>query len=196
MNRREKLKRIFTLANLLSFSRIFMAIPLVMALDKGWFDESIRMIVCAGIILAIFLSDVLDGALARWMDQVSNVGKIIDPIADKICMMVVLIYLINAHGNLFFIFFLLITSRDTLLIIIGVYLLQYQEEVFQSLQSGKIFMFFSSAMMVSYIFSNIIPVSIRLILYALSIIFFIISSYFYLDNYRHSFKRIKSVRNI
>jgi len=196
MNRREKLKRIFTLANLLSFSRIFMAIPLVMALDKGWFDESIRMIVCAGIILGIFLSDVLDGALARWMDQVSNVGKIIDPIADKICMMVVLIYLINAHGNLFFIFFLLITSRDTLLIIIGVYLLQYQEEVFQSLQSGKIFMFFSSAMMVSYIFSNIIPVSIRLILYALSIIFFIISSYFYLDNYRHSFKRIKSVRNI
>ena len=77
MNRKEKLKRIFTLANLLSFSRIFMAIPLVMALDKGWFDESIRMMVCAGIILAIFLSDVLDGALARWMDQVSNVGKVI-----------------------------------------------------------------------------------------------------------------------
>ena len=196
MNRKEKLRRIFTLANLLSFSRIFMAIPLVMALDKGWFDESIRMMVCAGIILAIFLSDVLDGALARWMDQVSDVGKVIDPIADKICMMVVLIYLINAHGNLFFIFFLLITSRDTLLIIIGIYLLQYQEEVFQSLQSGKIFMFFSSAMMVSYIFSNIIPESIRLILYTLSIIFFVISSYFYLSNYIESFKRIKNVRNI
>ena len=173
-----------------------MAIPLVMALDKGWFDESIRMMVCAGIILAIFLSDVLDGALARWMDQVSDVGKVIDPIADKICMMVVLIYLINAHGNLFFIFFLLITSRDTLLIIIGIYLLQYQEEVFQSLQSGKIFMFFSSAMMVSYIFSNIIPETIRLILYTLSIIFFVISSYFYLSNYIESFKRIKNVRNI
>ena len=196
MNRKQKLKRIFTLANLLSFSRIFMAIPLVMALDKGWFDESIRMMVCAGIILAIFLSDVLDGALARWMDQVSDVGKVIDPIADKICMMVVLIYLINAHGNLFFIFFLLITSRDTLLIIIGIYLLQYQEEVFQSLQSGKIFMFFSSAMMVSYIFSNIIPETIRLILYTLSIIFFVISSYFYLSNYIESFKRIKNVRNI
>ena len=196
MNRKQKLKRIFTLANLLSFSRIFMTIPLVMALDKGWFDESIRMMVCAGIILAIFLSDVLDGALARWMDQVSDVGKVIDPIADKICMMVVLIYLINAHGNLFFIFFLLITSRDTLLIIIGIYLLQYQEEVFQSLQSGKIFMFFSSAMMVSYIFSNIIPETIRLILYTLSIIFFVISSYFYLSNYIESFKRIKNVRNI
>ena len=42
MNEKEKLKRIFTYANILSFSRIFMAIPLVMTLDKGWFDESIR----------------------------------------------------------------------------------------------------------------------------------------------------------
>ena len=196
MNRKEKLKRIFTLANLLSFSRIFMAIPLVMALDKGWFDESIRTLVCAGIILAIFLSDILDGMIARWMDQVSNVGKIIDPIADKICMMVVLIYLIKAEGDLFFLFFLLITSRDTLLIIVGIYLLQYQEEVFQSLQSGKIFMFFSSAMMVSYIFPDYIPESIRLTLYAMSIIFFIISSYFYFDNYRASFLRIKNARNL
>ena len=196
MNRKEKLKRIFTLANLLSFSRIFMAIPLVMALDKGWFDESIRTLVCAGIILAIFLSDILDGMIARWMDQVSNVGKIIDPIADKICMMVVLIYLIKAEGDLFFLFFLLITSRDTLLIIVGIYLLQYQEEVFQSLQSGKIFMFLSSVMMVSYIFPDYIPESIRLTLYAMSIIFFIISSYFYFDNYRASFLRIKNARNL
>ena len=173
-----------------------MAIPLVMALDKGWFDESIRTLVCAGIILAIFLSDILDGMIARWMDQVSNVGKIIDPIADKICMMVVLIYLIKAEGDLFFLFFLLITSRDTLLIIVGIYLLQYQEEVFQSLQSGKIFMFLSSAMMVSYIFPDYIPESIRLTLYAMSIIFFIISSYFYFDNYRASFLRIKNARNL
>ena len=173
-----------------------MAVPLVMALDKGWFDESIRTLVCAGIILAIFLSDILDGMIARWMDQVSNVGKIIDPIADKICMMVVLIYLIKAEGDLFFLFFLLITSRDTLLIIVGVYLLQYQEEVFQSLQSGKIFMFLSSVMMVSYIFPDYIPESIRLTLYAMSIIFFIVSSYFYFDNYRASFLRIKNARNL
>ena len=120
MNRKEKLKRIFTLANILSISRIFMAIPLVMALDKGWFDESIRYQVCGGIILAIFLSDILDGMVARWLDQVSNLGKIIDPVADKICMMVVLIYLIKEFGDPFFLFFLLITSRDTILIIVGI----------------------------------------------------------------------------
>ena len=193
MNRKEKLKRIFTLANILSISRIFMAIPLVMALDRGWFDESIRYQVCAGIILAIFLSDILDGMVARWLDQVSNLGKIIDPVADKICMMVVLIYLIKEFGDPFFLFFLLITSRDTILIIVGIFLLQYQEEVFESLQSGKVFMFLSTAMMISYIF----PIFnyIRISLYALSIVFFFISSYYYFKNYRASFLRIKSARN-
>ena len=189
MKRKEKLKRIFTYANILSFSRIFMAIPLVMALDKGWFDESIRYQVCALILLAIFLSDVLDGPLARWTDQVTNIGKIIDPVADKICMMVVLIFLIKEHGDLFFIFFMLISMRDTALIIVGVYLLQFKEEAFSSLNSGKAFMFFSVIMMISYIFP--FPEPIRLMLYAISIILFIVSSYFYFTNYQSTFRRLK-----
>ena len=168
--------------------------PLIYCFEN--FDVSQKYVLYSiYIIIYIILSDVLDGLIARWMDQVSNIGKIIDPVADKICMMVVLIYLIKAEGDLFFIFFLLITSRDTLLIIVGIYLLQYQEEVFQSLQSGKIFMFFCSAMMVSYIFPQVIPEGIRLFLYAMTILFFIISSYFYIDSYRAFFLRIKNARN-
>jgi len=190
--RREKLKRIFTYANILSFSRILMAVPLVMALDGRLFDESMRNWACFGIILAIFLSDVLDGPLARWTDQVTNLGKVIDPVADKICMMVVLIFLIQDKdfGHLFFTFFILITTRDTLLIITAIHLIQNQEEVFESLVSGKIFIFTSVVMMIFYIFPT--PDYLRLIAYTLSILFFIISTYFYYQNFKESFKRIKS----
>ena len=189
--RREKLKRIFTYANILSFSRILMAVPLVMALDGRLFDESMRNWACFGIILAIFLSDVLDGPLARWTDQVTNLGKVIDPVADKICMMVVLIFLIQDKdfGHLFFTFFILITTRDTLLIITAIHLIQNQEEVFESLVSGKIFIFTSVVMMIFYIFPT--PDYLRLIAYTLSILFFIISTYFYYQNFKESFKRIK-----
>ena len=137
---RDKLKRVFTYANILSFSRIFMAIPLVMALDGYWFEESSRNMVCFIIMIAIFLSDVLDGPLARWADQVTNLGKIVDPVADKICMMVVLIYLIQdqTFGYLFFIYFILITTRDTFLVITATYLIQHQEDYFEALISGKI----------------------------------------------------------
>ena len=189
--RRQKLKRVFTYANILSFSRILMAVPLVMALDGRLFDESIRNWACFGIILAIFLSDVLDGPLARWTDQVTNLGKVMDPVADKICMMVVLVFLIQDKnfGHLFFTFFVLITMRDTFLVITAVYLIQHQEEVFEALISGKIFIFVSVVMMIFYIFPT--PDYLRLITYMLSILFFIISTYFYYQNFQESFKRIK-----
>jgi len=194
--RREKLKRVFTYANVLSFSRIFMAIPLVMALDGHWFEESSRYYVCFGIMMAIFLSDVLDGPLARWTDQVTNLGKIVDPVADKICMMVVLVFLIQdqSFGHLFFIFFILITARDIFLVITAAYLIQHQEDIFESLISGKIFIFVSVMMMVAYVFPA--PEYIRLSTYALSILFFIISSYFYYQNFQISFNRIKDAGNI
>ena len=194
--RREKLKRIFTYANILSFSRILMVIPLVLALDGTWFEDSMRNYICFGIMLAIFLSDVLDGPIARWTDQVTDLGKLMDPVADKICMTAVLIFLIQdkEFGHLFFIFFLLITVRDTLLVIIGIYLVQYQEDVFESLVSGKIFIFSSVVMMILYVFPT--PEFLRTTIYMISILFFIISSYFYFHNYHESFKRIKRAQNL
>lgn len=192
---RDKLKRVFTYANILSFSRIFMAIPLVMALDGYWFEESSRTMVCFIIMIAIFLSDVLDGPLARWTDQVTNLGKIVDPVADKICMMVVLIYLIQdqTYGYLFFIYFILITTRDTFLVITATYLIQHQEDFFEALISGKIFIFTSVVLMVVFVFPA--PDYIRLGSYIVSVLFFAISSYYYYQNFKISFKRINDVRN-
>jgi len=194
--RTEKLKRVFTYANILSFSRIFMAIPLVMALDGYWFNDMPRNLVCFIIMLGIFLSDVLDGPLARWTDQVTNLGKIVDPVADKICMMVVLIFLIQdqSFGHLFFIYFILITTRDTFLVITATYLIQHQEDFFESLVSGKIFIFSSVVMMVAHVF----PFSdlVRIFTYVTSIVFFIISSYYYYQNFQISFKRIRDAGNI
>ena len=39
------------------------------------------------------ISDILDGYLARRLNQTSNLGKIIDPLADKIIVIISLIYL-------------------------------------------------------------------------------------------------------
>ena len=41
------------------------------------------------------LFDALDGYFARKSNTVTDFGKIIDPVADKICLVVVLIYLID-----------------------------------------------------------------------------------------------------
>ena len=84
--------RILTLANGISISRIFLTLPLIYYLDKDNLTYAI------GIILLIILSDLIDGWVARKVDEITHFGKLIDPVADKICMMVVIIFLIFKIG--------------------------------------------------------------------------------------------------
>lgn len=54
-----------------------------------------------GLFLAAGLSDVWDGYLARRYDQITDMGKLLDPIADKLLLVVTLIpfYLISHRGG-------------------------------------------------------------------------------------------------
>ena len=70
--------RIFTLPNLLTVIRMFL-IPVFVSLlfyqKFGW---------ALGVFLAAGVTDGLDGLLARRFDQKSQLGTILDPIADKL----------------------------------------------------------------------------------------------------------------
>ncbi len=75
INRRE----IFNSSNSLSFIRIFFAFPLF------YFISQQQHIVVLVLALTAFATDLLDGYLARRLNQITAFGKMIDPLADKIC---------------------------------------------------------------------------------------------------------------
>lgn len=56
----------------------------------------------AGLFLAFGLTDFFDGYLARRFNQVTRIGRILDPIADKFLLYTVLIALLTAHKIYFF----------------------------------------------------------------------------------------------
>jgi len=178
--------RIITLANAISISRILLSIPLILLLNDNKLWQAFIIIVL------IVLSDFLDGYVARKADEITNFGKLIDPVADKICMMVVVIYLIIVYKLPFLLFFVTLAVRDTFLIIIGVYLLFSQEEVFQSNTSGKWFMGMSALMMVLFMFHEplYIPRYILWCSYMISMILFSISTYEYIRRYLRYFKQL------
>lgn len=80
--------KILTIPNILSFARICM-IPAIVWLYHFSCDH-----LAAGVLLFISgLTDVVDGFIARKFKMISNFGKIIDPIADKLTQTAVMVCL-------------------------------------------------------------------------------------------------------
>ena len=184
-----KRDRIFTLANLISLSRVFLCFPLVLYLEKIDHLDKLTYVVPVIIIILMVLSDLLDGVIARSIDEITNIGKVIDPVADKICLMVVIVFLTISNPILFLTFFLLLTVRDLIIISIGIYLIQFQEEVFQSNVSGKWFVGVTSLMLFSFVFN--LHVYFQYSLYFISIVLMIVSAGEYINRYFNYFKIIE-----
>ena len=88
------------LPNYLSLARIFL-VPLLVVILLTPLAEDYLSISSYALAIAIFLAasftDILDGHLARRRNQVSNLGKLLDPIADKLLVSAVLIVLVEKH---------------------------------------------------------------------------------------------------
>jgi len=87
--------RIWTVPNLLSFSRLAL-VPVFLWLVA---QPDRRYWIWAGALVGYgILSDVLDGILARKLGQVTEVGKLVDPLADKITTGVVALFCVAKRG--------------------------------------------------------------------------------------------------
>ncbi|HTK26203.1 MAG TPA: CDP-diacylglycerol--glycerol-3-phosphate 3-phosphatidyltransferase [Pyrinomonadaceae bacterium] len=88
------------LPNYLTLARIFIVPVLVVVLltpvADQWLGVSGYALAIAVFLLASF-TDILDGHLARRRNQVSNLGKLLDPIADKLLVSAALIVLVEKH---------------------------------------------------------------------------------------------------
>lgn len=98
--------------NLITVSRILL-LPVLMYLL--WEDNVANGWYAAGVLVIIGLSDLLDGFLARRWDAVSNIGKIIDPAADKITILVAILMMLHLN-RINVILATLILSRELIIV--------------------------------------------------------------------------------
>lgn len=88
------------LPNYLTFARIIIVPLLVVVLltpvADQWFGVSGYALAIVIFLVASF-TDILDGHLARRRNQVSTLGKFLDPIADKLLVSAALIVLVEKH---------------------------------------------------------------------------------------------------
>ncbi len=126
--------RIWTISNMLSLSRIVLMLPaMYFFVTPMTFHREIALL----IILVAVATDALDGYVARIRNEVSEFGKIIDPLADKVSVAVVVVML-TIYGDIPVWFTLVVLGRDVIIFLAGLYVKQRTGIILPSLMSGKV----------------------------------------------------------
>lgn len=122
--------KIWTIPNILSLIRILLIAP---AAHYLWYGQNtIAALIC---VFAALL-DISDGYIARKFNQISELGKILDPIGDKGFFVAVTIILL-IQGRMPLWFAAVIIGRDVLILIGGLIVANRKKIVEPSHRSGK-----------------------------------------------------------
>lgn len=115
MNSIIKEDKILTVPNVLTLLRIILSpVFAVLYLNKYYVSAAIVLVLSG-------LTDVLDGIIARKFDLITTLGKILDPIADKLTQAIIIVCLTINHYNdenslLIFVLILLFAKEFTMML--------------------------------------------------------------------------------
>ncbi len=117
MDIKSAVKKNLTIPNLLSLLRIVVIFPLIVYfLDENY--------IIAGVMLLISgISDMFDGMIARKFNQVTQLGKMLDPVADKLTLIAVVICINILYPDVF-LFVIVLFSKELIMLFGGIVLLK------------------------------------------------------------------------
>ena len=120
------------LPNILSISRILLLVPIIFFFEIGWFLFSTFVFIIAAI------TDFLDGYFARKNNQTSDLGALLDLLADKLFVSILLIWITFNFNNIsILISSILIVSREISISYLRLYYLSKSGEI-KEIKSDKI----------------------------------------------------------
>lgn len=128
----EQLNRIFTVPNLLSLFRLIL-IPFFIWLycfKQEYLGTSI-ILVLSGV------TDMADGFIARRFHAISNLGKVLDPIADKLTQMTMLVCLMTRFP-LIAVLIVLFVLKESFMSLTGLWIIKKTNHVYGAQWHGKI----------------------------------------------------------
>jgi cardiolipin synthase (CMP-forming) len=129
------LGRFWSLANLLTLSRIALLPPIAYLVYHGG-----PLLWLVALMLLAVATDFLDGRVARRMNTVSEWGKVLDPLADKLAAAVVCVVLVvrPVEPTLELWFVALVVARDVIIASGGILQTRRAGFVLMALWSGKV----------------------------------------------------------
>jgi CDP-diacylglycerol--glycerol-3-phosphate 3-phosphatidyltransferase len=127
-------KEIYTWSNFISLTRVLVAAPIIYLHIQNDYETNfaiLALIVYGGI------SDYFDGLVARLRNERSELGKMLDPVADKLMAFFLFLYTV-VLGWIPLWYFFLGVSRDLLIMWGSARIRKKRGKVAMSIMSGKI----------------------------------------------------------
>lgn len=185
MNIKIRFKDFFSVPNLITYIRLLLIPAIIWAFTE---KES-------GLMTAVFVAlsgftDVLDGKIARKFNMVTDIGKVIDPIADKLTQAAMMYCLIAKYELMLYAFVILIV-KEIFMAVTAVAETKYVKQINSALWYGKVCTAILYAAMIVLLFLPKIPLHIANTLIIISICAMVISTIQYGV---HRFKSIKNAR--
>lgn len=157
-----KANQILTIPNLLSLVRLAL-IPIMI-----WLYVKEQEYLWTGILIILSgLTDVVDGFIARRFNMVSDLGKILDPIADKLTQCAMLFCLLTRF-YLMALPIVLMVCKEIFMLITGYLVIKFTDNVYSAKWHGKVATALLYAMMLLHVFWYSIPLTVSTIIILIS----------------------------
>ena len=175
--------------NILSFFRIVL-IPFFV-----W-QIMIGETLIAGVILVVSgITDLLDGQLARRFNWITNLGKVLDPIADKLTQAAVSVTLMIRLKEYWY-FFAIIIIKDLIMLLLGGHLLRKGVEIEGARWFGKISTCVYYGTMILIVFFPTMPGWIIVAFLSLATICALVAAVLYIPDFLDYRREVKAEKSL
>ncbi len=159
--------RFWTLSNAVSLLRAVLIVPAVwlIALGPNYVWEAF------GVVVVMIVSDWIDGWLARRRGEISQWGKMLDPLADKVAVGAITIAMVVFKGLPVWLV-VVVLLRDVVIFLGGMYLVKRHDVLLSSNFWGKVTTLVLSGLLLAYLWDADV---LKPALIGLSVVFLVVS---------------------
>ena len=144
---KEKIQKLFsnvwTIPNVLTIIRMLLIPVFVVLFFKG------QKMAALAVFCAASLTDMLDGYLARKLNQITDFGKLFDPLADKLMVLTAMVCQ-GIAGVFPWIAIIIVAAKELMMVLGGVFMLKKDVVVYSNYVGKTAQVFFIAALILSF----------------------------------------------
>ena len=183
-------KDLLTIPNILTYFRLILVpVFIILYVKFDTFPQNLWAIVC---VIISALTDIADGKIARRTGQITDIGKILDPVADKMMEFAMMLCVAFRYPPVI-ILFIVFAIKEIVSLCFSGYLFKHDKNIGGAMWCGKLCTVILYAVLLIFLVvpNGLIPQPVQIIMILVSLTAMIIAFAVYMHAYANLLKELK-----